>query len=66
MFMQRIWDTKIAHTSEGQFSFAPDSISAPVGSGGQTFKQGAGKQGLLKYGTEGGGTNPRGGGGSTQ
>ena len=58
-FFQKIWTDKVAHTSEGQFSFAPTIMSAPSGSGGQTFKPGTGKQQLQTYGR----TTPGPGGG---
>jgi len=68
---QQIWNNTIIKTSEGQYSFAPDSISAPSGSGGQKYRTGTGKLGLQSYGTgapgnvRGGGGTPAGGGGTT-
>jgi hypothetical protein len=68
---QKVWNENVVTTSEGQYSFAPDSISAPSGSGGQKYRTGTGKLGLQSYGSgdsgnvRGGGGQPAGGGGTT-
>ncbi len=62
---QKIWDTDIISTSEGQYSFADIVYIAPSGSGGQRFRTEAGQAKLKSTGGEGNNVNnPRGPGGT--
>ena len=64
---QKIWDTDIISTSEGQYSFADIVYVAPSGSGGQRFRTEVGQAKLKSTGGEGNNfTNPRGPGGTTK